>query len=75
MFRIPLENSGVSGPGSYLRGPASQVPIDHIRILGPTYGPGPQVPLFRYAINLGGFKSDQKYFARWSGNPPESLKK
>ena len=64
VFRIPFENSGVLGSGSYLRGHGSQVPLDDIKVLGPTYGLGSQVPLFRYAINLGEFKSDEKYFAR-----------
>ena len=44
MFQVSLENFGVMGPGSHLRGQGSRVHFDHIgvQVLGPTYGaPGP----------------------------------
>ena len=35
---VSLENFGVLGPGSHLRGPGTRFPLDHIGVSGPTYG-------------------------------------
>ena len=54
--RVPLENFGLPGPGSHLKGCGSWVLLDHIRVPGPGFqvpslGPGSRV------LGLGSYVS------------------